>query len=88
MKNKIIIASLLATVLMSCEKVLDTSPKDSITDATAFASADRCALSLNGVYDAAQSTSFVNGTTDRRGYPFGAANIEQVDNTGTDHRCA
>lgn len=84
MKNKIIIASLFATALMSCEKVLDTSRHDSITDATAFATADRCALSLNGVYDAAQSTSFVNGTTDRRGYPFGAANIEQGDMRGED----
>lgn len=84
MKNKIIFVSLLATVLMSCEKVLDTSPYGSITDATAFATADRCALSLNGIYDAAQSTSFVNGTTDRRGYPFGAANIEQGDMRGED----
>ena len=84
-KIKIILGSLFATTLFaSCEKVLDTSPKSSITDATAFASADRCALSLNGVYDAAQSSYFVNGTTDRRGYPFGAANIEQGDMRGED----
>lgn len=49
-----------------------------------FATADRCALTLNGIYDAAQSTSFVNGTTDKRGYPFGAANIEQGDMRGED----
>lgn len=82
--NKIIGLLLFATVLSSCKKVLETSPYGSITDATAFASADRCALSLNGVYDAAQSTSFVNGTTDKRGYPFGAANIEQGDMRGED----
>jgi starch-binding outer membrane protein, SusD/RagB family len=83
--NKFLIGALAATLAMtSCKKVLDTSPYSSITDATAFATADRCALSLNGVYDAAQSTTFVNGTTDRRGYPFGAANIEQGDMRGED----
>lgn len=75
---------LFATVSTSCKKVLDTTRFDSITDATAFANADRCALTLNGIYDAAQSTSFVNGTTDKRGYPFGAANIEQGDMRGED----
>lgn len=82
--NKLIGLLLFATVFTSCKKVLDTSRYDSITDATAFATADRCALSLNGVYDAAQSTAFVNGTTDKRGYPFGAANIEQGDMRGED----
>src|SRR5665647_90784 len=81
---KLIGLLLFATVFTSCKKVLETTPYGSITDATAFATADRCALSLNGIYDAAQSTSFVNGTTDRRGYPFGAANIEQGDMRGED----
>lgn len=82
--NKIIGLLLFTVAFTSCKKVLETSPYGSITDATAFASADRCLLSLNGIYDAAQSTSFVNGTTDRRGYPFGAANIEQGDMRGED----
>lgn len=82
--NKIIIVIFFAAALFSCKKVLDTTRIDSITDATAFATADRCLLTLNGVYDAAQSTTFVNGTTDRRGYPFGAANIEQGDMRGED----
>ena len=82
--NKIILVLFFATVCFSCKKVLDTSPNNNITDATAFATADRCLLSLNGIYDAAQSTSFVNGTTDKRGYPFGAANIEQGDMRGED----
>lgn len=75
---------LFAMAFTSCKKVLETSPYGSITDVTAFASAARCALSLNGVYDAAQSTAFVNGTTDKRGYPFGAASIEQGDMRGED----
>ncbi len=82
--NKIILVVFFAAALFSCKKVLDTSPNNNITDATAFATADRCLLSLNGIYDAAQSTTFVNGTTDRRGYPFGAANIEQGDMRGED----
>jgi len=82
--NKIIIVLFFATVCFSCKKVLDTTPNNNITDATAFATADRCLLSLNGVYDVAQSSYFVNGTTDKRGYPFGAANIEQGDMRGED----
>ncbi|MEI9958544.1 MAG: RagB/SusD family nutrient uptake outer membrane protein, partial [Ferruginibacter sp.] len=84
--NKIIIFLLFASLSLSlgCKKVLDTSPYSSITDATAFATADRCLLSLNGIYDAAQSSTFVNGTTDKRGYPFGSANIEQGDMRGED----
>jgi starch-binding outer membrane protein, SusD/RagB family len=82
--NKLMIVMISAIVFCSCKKVLETSPLGSITDATAFASADRCALSLYGVYDAAQSSYFTNGTTDKRGYPFGAANIEQGDMRGED----
>ncbi|TMI69867.1 MAG: RagB/SusD family nutrient uptake outer membrane protein, partial [Bacteroidetes bacterium] len=54
-----------------------------ITDATAFETADRCLLALNGVYDAAQSGPYAGGT-ERRGYPFGSANIEQGDCRGED----
>lgn len=82
--KKIVIFLLGATTFLGCKKVLDTSPYSSITDATAFATAERCKLTLFGIYDAAQSTSFVNGTTDKRGYPFGAANIEQGDMRGED----
>ena len=82
--KKIFFVLFFAAAIVSCKKVLDTTPNNNITDATAFATADRCLLSLNGIYDAAQSTTFVNGTTDRRGYPFGAANIEQGDMRGED----
>ncbi|MEP7277574.1 MAG: RagB/SusD family nutrient uptake outer membrane protein [Bacteroidota bacterium] len=82
--KKIIILVFFATLGFGCKKVLNTSPFSSITDATAFATSDRCLLSLNGIYDAAQSTVYVNGTTDKRGYPFGSANIEQGDMRGED----
>ncbi|BAV09245.1 outer membrane protein, nutrient binding [Filimonas lacunae] len=41
-------------------------------------------MALNGVYDGAQSSYYTSGTTEVRGYPFGAANIEQGDARGED----
>ena len=83
--NKIKIGLLLFIPLMfGCTKVLDTSPYNSLTDASAFSSAAKCALALNGVYDAAQGDFYVTGSTENRGYPFGAANIYQSDVRGED----
>ena len=82
--NKIIVIFIAFILFNSCQKVLETTPYNSITDASAFATADRCALALNGVYDAAQSSYFVNGKADKRGYPFGSASIEQEDVRGED----
>jgi starch-binding outer membrane protein, SusD/RagB family len=67
----------------SCKKVLDASPYNAIPFDQAFSTADYCLLSLNGVYDAAQSGPYQGGT-ERRGYPFGAASIEQSDCRGED----
>ncbi|WP_460559313.1 RagB/SusD family nutrient uptake outer membrane protein [Ferruginibacter profundus] len=71
-------------LLFSCKKVLDTAPYSSLTDASVFTTASKCALALNGVYDAAQGDYYVTGTTENRGYPFGAANIYQSDSRGED----
>src|SRR5690349_1165136 len=82
--KKISLYIVLATVAMfGCKKVLNVQSYTSITDATAFSTADRALLALYGVYDAAQSGGY-NGGTERRGYPFGSANIEQGDNRGED----
>ncbi len=75
---------LLIPLLFGCKKVLDTSPYSSITDVSAFSSAAKCALVLNGVYDAAQGVYYVTGSTENRGYPFGAASIYQSDARGED----
>ncbi len=84
MKIKILSAVLAVMVLGGCKKILETQPNNAITDAVSFASADRCLLVLNGIYDAAQS-GFYNGSySANRGYPFGAANIEQGDARGED----
>ena len=79
--KKILVGLLLLATVTSCKKSLDKSPFNSITDDVAFATADRCLLALNGVYDAAQSGNYFGAV---RGYPFGAANIEQNDARGED----
>lgn len=71
-------------LLFSCKKVIDANPVDALTDASVFSTAAKCALVLNGVYDAAQGDFYVTGTTENRGYPFGAANIYQSDSRGED----
>ncbi len=68
-------------VLASCEKVLDQKPYSAFTDESVFTTADRANLALNGVYDAAQTGG---PSLAGRGYPFGAATIEQGDNRGED----
>jgi starch-binding outer membrane protein, SusD/RagB family len=72
-----------AILFNSCEKkILDVTPFASFTDATAFTTPERCLLALNGTYDAAQSGFYAGGAV--RGYPFGAANIQQGDMRGED----
>jgi hypothetical protein len=83
MKKISLIILLAAVGITSCKKVLDVQSYTSVTDATAFETADRALLALYGVYDAAQSGGYVGGT-ERRGYPFGSANIEQGDARGED----
>ncbi|MBS1671145.1 MAG: RagB/SusD family nutrient uptake outer membrane protein [Bacteroidetes bacterium] len=78
------LTAIVASTSIGCKQVLDTSPNNAISDASAFATADRCLLVLNGVYDAAQSGFYAGSYTANRGYPFGAANIEQGDNRGED----
>ena len=68
---------------VSCEKeVTELDPFDRITEAAAFATPERAELAMVGVYDAAQSGFFAGGQV--RGYPFGAANVEQGDMRGED----
>jgi len=82
-KNFTTYAMLLGTILVlaSCEKVLDQQPYSAFTDESVFTSSDRANLALNGVYDAAQTGG---PSLAGRGYPFGAATIEQGDNRGED----
>ena len=76
------VAVLLLLLSTSCKKVLDIAPYNSLTDVTTFTTPDRIEAAVNGVYDAAQSGFYAGGQV--RGYPFGAASIEQQDMRGED----
>lgn len=86
MKRKYIVtlglSGVLALAFTGCKKELDLAPYNAFTDESVFTTPERVNLAINGVYDAAQS-GFYNGAIDR-GYPFGAANVEQGDNRGED----
>jgi starch-binding outer membrane protein, SusD/RagB family len=89
MKNIKIIALIviLFVFMISCKKKIELNPYDSLATTTAFQTSERCALALNGVYDAAQSGVYdpLNGTaTAVRGYPFGAAAVAQEEMRGED----
>jgi len=86
-KTNALLLIIVCLVAFSCKDKLDLRPYTSIDSGTAFQTAERCSLALNGVYDAAQSGVYdpLNGTaTSDRGYPFGAAAIEQEDMRGED----
>lgn len=72
---------LVAMVVASCSDIIDTAPYSSIDENAAFSTASLCELSVNGMYQAAQRGDY-NGAG--RGYPFGAAFVEQGDCRGED----
>lgn len=75
---------LLGTLLTSCDKdALDLMPLDTVGYEDAFKTPAMCELSMVGCYDAAQS-GYYPGNNQRRGYPFGAASVEQGDMRGED----
>ena len=66
---------------VSCEDVIDTAPYTSIDENAAFSTPALCELSVTGMYNAAQ-LGYYDGAY--RGYPFGAAFVEQGDTRGED----
>ncbi len=70
----------LGLMFTSCDDIIDLEPFDQIADATAFSTPELINLSVNGMYNAAQLGEFGGG----RGYPFGAAFVQQGDNRGED----
>ncbi|MBS1563425.1 MAG: RagB/SusD family nutrient uptake outer membrane protein, partial [Bacteroidetes bacterium] len=78
----VFLAGALIVVIASCKKTLDKQSFSQVPDVTAYASPTKVLQSLNGVYDAAQSGFYASGAV--RGYPFGAATIEQGDMRGED----
>lgn len=85
MKNilKILSIVLILAAISSCQKkVLELESYNSFSDQSAYTTPDRVELAVNGAYDAAQSGFYASGQV--RGYPFGAASIEQGDARGED----
>lgn len=81
-KIKLALAGMaLVGVASSCD-VTELTPANLIPDQEAFATAERVESAVLGVYESAQR-GFYNGSADR-GYPFGAANVEQGDMRGED----
>ncbi len=67
----------------ACEdNVIDLSPVNSLTDETAYSSANRCELSVVGAYDAAQCGLYDGSYS--RGYLLGSASIMQGEMRGED----
>ncbi len=89
MKNyiKSISLILLSLVIFSCgeEEILELSPISQISNDDAYSSPSLIALSVNGMYNAAQLGQF-NSTnaSGGRGYVWGAAFVQQGDNRGED----
>ena len=74
---------LLVLFIASCQKIIDLAPYTSIAENTAFSTPSLIELSVIGMYNGAQRGYYpANGTG--RGYPFGAAFVEQGDCRGED----
>lgn len=80
-KLKVAAIAILLGFATSCE-VTDLSPATIIPEADAFATAERVDGAVVGVYEAAQR-GFYAGSV-QRGYPFGAAHVQQGDLRGED----
>jgi hypothetical protein len=72
---------LVILVITSCKDIIDLQPYNNISETTAFSTPSLVALSVTGMYQAAQIGNYAGGL---RGYPFGAAFVEQGDNRGED----
>jgi starch-binding outer membrane protein, SusD/RagB family len=67
----------------SCE-VTDTLPATIIPDSEAFGTAARVESIVLGVYESAQRGFYLGSVVNGRGYPFGAATVQQGDMRGED----
>ena len=77
--NKIIFLAFLGLILFtaSCKKTTELRPLDSLSDQTAFDDKASIELAMVGVYQQAAIGTYSGGAG--RGYPFGAASIEQAE---------
>lgn len=75
---------LITSFFWSCteDNVLDLEPYNQTSENASFSTPELVALSVTGMYNAAQRGNYADGSG--RGYPFGAAVIQQNDNRGED----
>jgi starch-binding outer membrane protein, SusD/RagB family len=74
---------ILAVLVYSCEDIIDLQPYTSLSETSAFSTPSLIELSVMGMYNGAQRGYYpANGA--QRGYPFGAAFVEQGDCRGED----
>jgi hypothetical protein len=69
-------------VISACSDILDLQSQTALSETAAFDTPAHIEITVTGTYDAAQSGFYAGGVV--RGYPFGAAHIEQGDNRGED----
>ena len=72
----------LIVLVTSCKKYTDLQPIDALSNTTAFSTAGNVALAMSGLYNSASVGTYNGGGG--RGYPFGAASIEQGEMRGED----
>jgi hypothetical protein len=75
------VALAMVGITSSCD-VTDLQPANIIPDAEAFADANRVNAAVLGVYESAQRGFYLGAV--QRGYPFGAASVQQGDMRGED----
>jgi len=74
---------ILVLLIGSCKKIIDLSPYNNISETAAYSTPSLVDLSVVGMYNGAERGYYpANGTG--RGYPFGAAFVEQGDCRGED----
>lgn len=79
----LMVSSVLLIVSCTEENVLELEPNNQISQEAAFSTPELIELTVTGMYQAAQRGFYpANGTG--RGYPFGAAFVQQGDNRGED----
>lgn len=82
---KLAIAALAVVGVTSSCEVTDLSPANLIPDEESFGTAARIESVVLGVYESAQQGFYLGNAGEAgRGYPFGAANVQQGDMRGED----
>jgi hypothetical protein len=81
--GKFLIVPILALTLIvsSCKDIIELEPYNQVSETAAFTTPALIELSVNGMYQAAQRGDYDGNL---RGYPFGAAFVEQGDCRGED----